>query len=188
MSYSVKLSADGFVCSVLASSRLSASPAVFLPLSVCPRWLSSGFSAVSSGVGGFSRFNTNAYVLRLSDIALCAFGRSVLPSAVVWSPFCPATLSGGLSVIRCRVLPFRSVTALTIGFIPFAPCQMWVDCLTFSGRSLRLGGRWVLYLCSVCPVGHLAQPFDVSQCPRVLYRSPLGRCPRGGADLVARQM
>ena len=75
-------------------SALGLTFAVFLPLSVCPRWLSSGFSAVSSGVGGFSRFRRSADRLRLSDVAPCAFGRSVCPR-LLFIPFCPVSVAVG---------------------------------------------------------------------------------------------
>ena len=86
-----------------SSARSSYFLAVFLPLSVCPRSLSSGFSAVSSGVGGFSRFRRSADRLRLSDIALCALGRSVLPLAGVCSflPCLRCCRGLGLLVGRC---------------------------------------------------------------------------------------
>lgn len=145
-------------------SALGFALAVFLSLSACSRWLSVGFADISISSSRCSRFHANVYALCLSDVALCAFGRSVLPLAVLCS-FLPCSRC-------CRGFGFRSVavrwsvTALFIGFIPFAPCQAWIDWFTLSGWSLRLGGRWALYLCSVCPLGHLAQPLDMSQCSR----------------------
>lgn len=97
------ITAWGFVFRFGFLSALGFALAVFLPLSVCPRWLSSGFSAVSNSVNGFSRFRRSADRLRHSDIAPCAFGRSVLPSAVVYSflPCLRCCRGLGLLVGRC---------------------------------------------------------------------------------------
>lgn len=168
-------------------SALGLTFAVFLPLSVCPRWLSSGFSAVSSGVGGFSRFRRSIDRLRLSDIAPCAFGRSVLPSAVVYSFLpCHRCCRGfGLWSVAVR----WSVAALVIGFIPFAPCQMWVDCLTFSGRSLRLVAVGGFYTFVPSVLSGISLNLSMYRnAVRVLYRSSLGRCPWGVRIWVAWQI
>ena len=57
---------------------------------------------------------------------------------------------------------------------------MWVDCLTFSGRSLRLLAVGGLY--TFVPSVLSGISFNLSiyhNAVRVLYRSSLGRCPWG---------
>lgn len=86
-----------------SSARSSYFLAVFLPLSVCPRSLSSGFSAVSNSVDGFSRFRRSIDRLRLSDVAPCALGGLSCPRWLLFSflPCLRCCRGLGLLVGRC---------------------------------------------------------------------------------------
>lgn len=129
----------GGACSVLVClSALGFALAVFLSLTVCPRWLSSGFSAVSSSVGGGSRFRRSADRLRLSDVAPCLW--AVCPALGGCScSFLPCYPVGGLCpIIRCRVLPFRLVRSLIPVIYSLCALGAVLTCQRSRGRSLRL--------------------------------------------------
>lgn len=97
------ITAWGFVFRFGLLSALGLTFAVFLPLSVCPRSLSSGFFAVSSDIGGFSRFRRSVDRLRLSDTAPCALGGLSCPRRWLLSFLpCLRCFRGlGLLVGRC---------------------------------------------------------------------------------------
>lgn len=124
VSYSVKLSADGFVCSVLASSRLSASP---LP----------SFCRCPSALGGCPR------VFSLSQAILAdfhAFGGLLTVCAFQILRFVPL---GGLSCPRLLFVPFCPVSVAVGAWFVVGRCPLIGD-----GFS-----HWFYSLCALSNVG-----------------------------------